>query len=158
MPQQSEVTVSGQGIASKADEIRALATGKPYVWGGKTPNGFDCSGFVSYVFKQLFPNQASSFNMDVAGYMSSRAFDDVADGDAQAGDIIIFPAVHGLPNHIGIVYDKDTWIGSQSSTGAAKVKFSNPFWSKRAHKIRRLHVISPASVSMGRVPQALRVA
>lgn len=142
--------VSGQGIALKADEVRQLATGKPYVWGGKTPDGFDCSGFVSYVFKQLFPNQASSFSMNVAGYMGSSAFDDVADDDIQPGDIIIFPAANGMPNHIGIVYDKDTWIGSQSSTGAAKVKFSNPFWRQRARKIRRLHVVSPVSVSMGR--------
>jgi cell wall-associated NlpC family hydrolase len=88
--------------------------------------GFDCSGFVSYVFKQLFPNQASSFSMNAAGYVGSSAFDDVDQADIQPGDIIFFPAVNGLPNHIGIVYDKDTWIGSETSTGVAKVKFSNP--------------------------------
>lgn len=142
--------VSGQGIATKAGEVATLAAGKPYTWNGKTTDGFDCSGFVSYVFKQLYPNCGSIFELDVAGFATSNLFTDVAETDKQAGDIVIFPKENGSPNHMGIVYDADSWIGSQSSTGTAKVKFSQNYWKSREKKFRRITRISCASLDAGR--------
>ena len=140
-------TVNGTGIASKAKEVAALMTGKPYTWNGKTTDGFDCSGFVSYVFKQLFPNQSSQFTMNVAMYLSSQLFEDVT--ERQAGDIIIFPASGSAVNHIGIVLDAEFWVGSQSN-GVNQVKFTNPYWGARPQKIRRLKAISTIAMTLGR--------
>ena len=139
--------VNGTGIATKAKEVAALMAGKPYVWNGKTTDGSDCSGFVSYVFKQLFPNQASQFTMNVAMYITSPLFEDVT--ERQAGDIIIFPASGGAVNHIGIVLDSDFWVGSQSN-GVNQVKFTNPYWNARPQKIRRLKAISTLAMALGR--------
>lgn len=148
------VALSGQGIAAKAEAVAALVAGTAYVWGGRTTAGFDCSGFVAYVFKALLENQATSFDMTVAGYKSSTLFEDVAAGQQQAGDLVIFPAAGGAVNHIGIVFDAVHWIGAQSSTGVAKVKFSNVYWGARTKQFRRLKALSVQAVSVGRARQA----
>ncbi|CAO4176320.1 C40 family peptidase [Methylorubrum aminovorans] len=145
-------SVSGQGIASKAIEVMGQVSGKPYTPGGKTKAGFDCSGYVSYVFAALFTNNNAAMSMNVAGFISSDLFQDVT-GEPQAGDIIIFPSHGGSPNHIGIVLSADGWIGSQSSTGVAKVKFSNPYWNARPQHFRRCKQVSTATVALGRIHQ-----
>lgn len=147
---QSIAAVSGAGIAAKAIEVAGAAAGKPYTWGGKTTAGFDCSGFVSYIFAALFANASASYQMNVAGYKTSTLFEDVEDADKKPGEIVIFPASGGAPNHIGIVLDSVTWIGSQSSTGVKDVKFSNPYWGARTRKIRRPCGLSTVAMNAGR--------
>jgi peptidoglycan DL-endopeptidase CwlO len=74
-------SVSGNAVL----EIAARYVGVPYVYGGTTPSGFDCSGFVSYVYAQLgidLPRTSSGIR--AVGTVISRA-------DAQPGDIIWSP-------------------------------------------------------------------
>ncbi|KSW14010.1 C40 family peptidase [Cellulomonas sp. B6] len=79
-------SVSGNAVL----EVAARYVGVPYVSGGSTPDGFDCSGFTSYVYAQLgidLPRTSSSQRN--AGQVVSRA-------DAQPGDLV------WSPGHIGI--------------------------------------------------------
>ncbi len=79
-------SVSGNAVL----EIAARYVGVPYVSGGSTPDGFDCSGFTSYVYGQLgisLPRTSSAQRN--AGTVVSRA-------DAQPGDLI------WSPGHVGI--------------------------------------------------------
>lgn len=79
-------TVAGNAVL----EVAARYVGVPYVSGGSTPDGFDCSGFTSYVYAQLgisLPRTSSAQRN--AGTVVSRA-------DAQPGDLI------WSPGHIGI--------------------------------------------------------
>jgi len=74
-------SVSGNAVL----EIAARYVGVPYVYGGSTPAGFDCSGFVSYVYAQLgisLPRSSSAYPS--IGQRVSRA-------DAKPGDIIWSP-------------------------------------------------------------------
>ncbi|OZB49068.1 MAG: glycoside hydrolase [Cellulomonas sp. 14-74-6] len=71
-------------------QVAARYVGVPYVYGGATPSGFDCSGFVQYVYAQLgikLPRTAEA--QGTVGTVVSRA-------DAQPGDLIV------SPGHIGI--------------------------------------------------------
>ncbi len=80
-----------QSVAGNAVlEVAARYVGVPYVSGGSTPDGFDCSGFTSYVYAQLGISlpRTSSAQRNV-GQVVSRA-------DAQPGDLI------WSPGHIGI--------------------------------------------------------
>ena len=80
-----------QSVAGNAVlEVAARYIGTPYVYGGSTPDGFDCSGFVSYVYAQLgvsLPRTDTAIK--AAGTIISRA-------DAQPGDLI------WSPGHISI--------------------------------------------------------
>ena len=75
---------------SKVLEIASRYVGVPYVYGGTTPRGFDCSGFTSHVYAQLGINlPRSSSAQRHAGKVISRA-------DARPGDLI------WTPGHISI--------------------------------------------------------
>jgi len=79
-------SVSGNAVL----EIAARYVGVPYVSGGTTPDGFDCSGFTSYVYAQLgISLSRSSSAQRYAGQVVSRA-------DALPGDLI------WSPGHVGI--------------------------------------------------------
>ena len=80
-----------QSVAGNAVlEVAARYVGTPYVSGGSTPAGFDCSGFVSYVYAQLGVSlPRTSSGIKAAGTVISRA-------DAQPGDLI------WSPGHISI--------------------------------------------------------
>ena len=83
---------------SKVLEVAARYVGVPYVYGGTTPRGFDCSGFTSYVFAQLgIDLPRSSGAQRSAGQVISRA-------DARPGDLI------WSPGHVAIYAGGNTQI------------------------------------------------
>lgn len=85
-------------------ETATALEGVPYIYAGKSPSGFDCSGFVCYVFKEN----------DIALPASSSMYDNVGKTvsleDAQKGDIICFtgtdPSIDRT-GHVGIVVENN---------------------------------------------------
>ena len=96
-------SVPSSQIGGTVIGIAAQFLGVPYVWGGTSPNGFDCSGFTQYVFARAgvsLPRVASS--QQGVGRAVSRA-------DLQPGDLVFF----GSPaHHVGIYVGDGTMIHS----------------------------------------------
>jgi cell wall-associated NlpC family hydrolase len=96
----------GNLSASRANimGVAARYVGTPYRYGGTTPSGFDCSGYVQYVFKQVgvsLPRTSSA--QGSAGTRVSRS-------EAQPGDLVY------KPGHIGI-YAGDNMMYDSPHTG-----------------------------------------
>lgn len=77
----------------------------PYLWGGKSPFGIDCSGFVQMVFKicgyRLFRDSWQQANQ-------GKSFKDIEQG--KPGDLVFFKNQEGKVNHVGIMLDGDRII------------------------------------------------
>jgi cell wall-associated NlpC family hydrolase len=126
-------------IVQAAQDAMVAAEGTDYTVNGRTTDGFDCSGFVSYVFQQVFSDYK---HMDTANIADSKSFVKVV--AYRPGDLIFFPAgkvpyavKHGdqrvYPRHVGVVIDHGHWISSQTSTGPAKVAINNLWWGSRPY-------------------------
>mgnify|MGYP001795186185 CR=1 FL=1 len=102
-------------------EIAARYIGTPYRSGGKTPAGFDCSGFTSYVYAQLGISMSSSSSAQrYQGVEVSRA-------DAQPGDII------WTPGHVAIASGGNMAVDEAVAGRTIQLHAS---WQSIAHFIR----------------------
>jgi cell wall-associated NlpC family hydrolase len=103
-------SATGNAIVEEAKKYLGI----PYVWGGTTPAGFDCSGLVQYVFSNLGIN------------VSRVTYDQVKDGiavnrdDLQPGDLVFFGEI-GSPHHVGIYIGNDEFIHAPHTGDVVKI-------------------------------------
>ncbi|MEK4029458.1 MULTISPECIES: NlpC/P60 family protein [Bacillaceae] len=98
--------------------------GVPYKWGGATPSGFDCSGFLTYVYK----NSAKiSLPRTVAGIYSAGK----RTSSPKVGDIVFFETYQKGASHAGIYLGNNQFIHSSTSAGVTISSLKSSYWSKR---------------------------
>lgn len=113
--------------------------GLRYRRGGKTPKGFDCSGFTSYIYRQFGVSlHASSRSQYTQG-------NEVKEGDLRPGDLVFFGGRGGskrIVGHVGIVTavdgDSFDFIHSATSSGITVSKSTEPYYSRRYIGARRV--------------------
>ncbi|AEV67123.1 C40 family peptidase [Acetivibrio clariflavus] len=89
----------------------------PYVWGGTSPSGFDCSGFTHYVMlKNNITIPRTSSTQYNSGYWVSKS-------QLKKGDLVFFTTYKSGPSHVGIYIGNNQFI--HASSGAGKVTISN---------------------------------
>lgn len=96
-------------------------SGIPYVYGGTTVSGFDCSGFTSYVFRQA----GRSLPRTAAGQYAGTSR--VSRGEAQPGDLVFFNQGGGI-DHVGIYLGGGNFIGSQYN-GVVVSTINSGYWA-----------------------------
>lgn len=116
-------TAPAGGVWATVQNAAYGVSGTPYLYGGNTTSGFDCSGFTTYVFKKAgitLPRTASG------QYGASTK---ISQSQAQPGDLVFFSQSGGI-DHVGIYLGNNKFIGSQSSTGVAVAEISQSYWGK----------------------------
>jgi cell wall-associated NlpC family hydrolase len=105
--------------------------GVPYRSGGADPAGFDCSGFVSYVFGQ------HGIALPRTVELQATVGADV--DQPQAGDLIFFRTSGRGPSHVGIALGPDRFIHAPNSRGVVRIEMlASPYWSERYLETRRI--------------------
>lgn len=104
--------------------------GTPYRWGGESPSGFDCSGFLNYVYYQ-------------AGKTIPRTVSDIWNfatpvGKPSVGDLVFFETYKPGPSHAGIYLGNNKFIHAGSSSGVSISDMSASYWSSRYLGAKRI--------------------
>jgi cell wall-associated NlpC family hydrolase len=132
-----------QGIVSTALHL----VGTRYRSGGADPDGFDCSGFVQYVFAQqgvMVPR-----TVEEQAHAGSR----VDDNQLRAGDLVFFHTSGRGPTHVGIALDATRFVHAPSARGEVRVEpLARPYWADRFIEARRM-IVAPAAPAPATNPQ-----
>jgi cell wall-associated NlpC family hydrolase len=121
---------TGQQIAGEA--VRLL--GIPYVWGGTSPAGFDCSGFTSYVLNQVVGN----FPREMYSQAANGA--EVGINNLLPGDVIFFADTYqpGL-SHVGIYTGEGQFVNAANpGTGVTMSNLFDGYWSQHFAFAKRI--------------------
>ncbi|MEE6750298.1 LysM peptidoglycan-binding domain-containing protein [Pediococcus acidilactici] len=103
----------------------------PYVWGGKTPAGFDCSGFVSYVFQHVAGISLPSYTVAMESYVNKESV-----SAAQPGDLLFWGAP-GATYHVGIYLGNNQYASAPTFGQNVKVQtVSSYFYPSFAGRVK----------------------
>ena len=119
-------------------------TGTKYKWGGSSPEtGFDCSGFVRYVFQQ-----AANLTLPHGARALSQLGQKIPLDQLRPGDLVFFNTLKSAFSHVGIYVGDGRFIHAPSSGGSIHVvSMTDNYWSKRFNGARRIEPYQPASAS-----------
>ena len=113
----------------EAVDVALHYLGTPYSWAGASPSGFDCSGFVMYVYGRL------GIGLPHSSSMLWGVGRPVARNDLQAGDIVFF---NGL-SHVGIYIGSGSFVHSPHSGDVVKIsRFSEDWYGSTYDGARRV--------------------
>jgi cell wall-associated NlpC family hydrolase len=122
----------GSARHREASEIAASMVGKPYRYGGNTPQGFDCSGLVQFSFRRAGMNVPRS--TETQRNRSSR----VPLSRLARGDLLFFNQDGKNSSHVGIYLGGKRFVHAPSSGKRVRVdSLTETYWQKHLVDTRR---------------------
>jgi cell wall-associated NlpC family hydrolase len=131
--------------------VRALALiDTPYRYGGRTPSGFDCSGFVSHLFSEsaglLLPRRSEEMNRLGAA---------VKRGELEVGDLVFFNTLGRRYSHVGLYVGEGRFVHAPARGGRVRIeRMTDSYWVARYNGARRLDVLQSGPQVAGVSPLA----
>ena len=113
---------------SNAATIAARYLGVPYVWGGASPAGFDCSGLVMYVYAQL---GVSLPHYTVAQWNATIP---ISTSELQPGDLVFFDGL----GHVGIYIGNGQFIHAPHTGTVVQIGTLSGYWAAHLDGARRV--------------------
>jgi len=142
------MTGSAGGVLGSSLVTEAMKyLGTPYVWGGTAPGGFDCSGLVQYVYKQL------GVDIGRTTYDQVKQGTAVAKKDLQPGDIVFFGDPKS-PHHEGMYIGNGNFIQAPATGQDVKVTALN----SRSDYAGARRIIQEATAATGSTAEILKQA
>lgn len=134
-PSTSKPSASGTGVYSSLINAGMKYQGVPYVWGGTSPSGFDCSGFIYYVHNQVGVKIPRT-NTD--GYYS-RSF---SVSNPIPGDLVFFKNTYkqGI-SHMGIYLGNGKFLHAGTSQGVTVGNVHDSYWGPKFAGYKRLYEV-----------------
>ena len=125
-----------------AQEVLANAMsleGIKYKYGGSSPNtGFDCSGFVNYVYNKAANLQLPRTTKGISRYGESVSKDELA-----PGDLVFFNTARRAFSHVGIYIGDGNFIHAPSRGGVVRIEsMQTSYWEARFDGAKRLDNIA----------------
>lgn len=120
-------------VESTLDKALSLL-GIRYRWGGNNPeSGFDCSGFVSHVFRE-----GLGLDLPRSAKAMSLAGEVVAKDELQPGDLVFFNTMRRAFSHVGIYLGDNRFVHAPRRGGRVRIEDMNGrYWTKRFNGARR---------------------
>lgn len=113
-------TINVQSLLSYAQSYM----GTPYVWGGTSPSGFDCSGFTQYVFAHFGVNLYRTSEEQFAQGLS------VPESQLSPGDLVFFSTYAPGASHVGIYIGNNLMVDAQDF-GVSIDNITNSYWGPK---------------------------
>jgi cell wall-associated NlpC family hydrolase len=118
--------------ARAADSARKML-GKPYRYGGSGPAAFDCSGLVTFSYRQA--GVALPHNTE----KQRRASKHVKVAELRRGDLLFFDQEGKKNSHVGIYLGNGQFVHAPSSGKHVRSdRLDNPYWKKHLSEVRRI--------------------
>lgn len=115
--------------------------GTPYIYGGTTTRGFDCSGYTQMVFKNLgITIPRTSKAQYGVGTSVSRA-------NLQTGDLLFFNTSGAGVSHVAIYTGNNKFINAETGSGVTVSSLTESYWNKRYIGAKRVATFTPEQVA-----------
>lgn len=108
------------------DELHSISSkyiGVRYSYGGTTSRGFDCSGYVRHVFKELGITSLDRTSSGMYGQGTA-----VKKSDLQPGDLVFFNTSGKRVSHVGIYIGSGKFIHASTSKGVIKTSINDKYY------------------------------